>query len=219
VQAARCWRAGLQHIEHALQQYIGGGHQCVGQAPQVGQQLAHQAAPALAAEGFALVLAGPSVEALQGLVETTCASAADAQLRACANQCDMRRGAVEQAAGQVQAGMLVVADHRAELRRVQAAVDTDDRQAVGLQRAVAVVVFGQATGDEQGVAAPCAKQLLQLALAVGLVVAAGNQQLVALGPCALLQLLGDARIAGVFQVWQDEAKGARVTAAQPGRLR
>ncbi|MNN48815.1 hypothetical protein D3C81_1633140 [compost metagenome] len=100
------------------------------------------------------------------------------------------------------------------MRRVQATVDGDDRQALGLQFAVAVVFRRQAAGDEQRVATAGAEQLLELALALGLVVAAGDQQLVALGPGALLQLLGDACVAGVFQVGEDEPQGTRVPAAQ-----
>lgn len=105
------------------------------------------------------------------------------------------------------------------MRRVQPAVDGDHRQAFVLHFAVAVVFRRQAAGDEQGIATARAEQLLQLALAVGLVVAAGDQQLVATGAGALLQLLGDAGVAGVLQIRENEAQGAGVSAAQAGGLR
>ncbi|MNY28905.1 hypothetical protein D3C86_1629100 [compost metagenome] len=125
----------------------------------------------------------------------------------------------QQTARQLQAGMAVVADHRAEAGRVHGPVDTNHRQALGLQFRVGVIAGRQATGDEQGIAAARTEQLLQLPFAVGVVVAAGDQQLIALGPGPLLELFGDARVAGVFQVRQDETQGARMPAAQARRLR
>lgn len=102
---------------------------------------------------------------------------------------------------------------------VQAAVDGNHRQAFVLQFAVAVIFWRQATGNEQRIASARTEQLLQLALAVWLVVAAGDQQLVTAGAGALLQLLGNAGVAGVLQIRENEAQGAGMPAAQPSSLR
>lgn len=201
-----------------MQQHIGGGHQGIRQATQFVDQLRHQLLAAFAAERFALVAAHFAVELQQRFVEAAGAGLADRQFRARADQGDAAWLGLEQALGQLAAGVAVVADHRAEVRRIQAPVDGDHRQALGLQGTVAVVLRRQATGDEQCVATAGAEQLLELAFAVGLVVAAGDQQLVATGPGALFQLFGDAGVAGVLQIRENEAQCPRVAAAQAGGL-
>ncbi|MNH29769.1 hypothetical protein D3C79_900190 [compost metagenome] len=94
-----------------MQQHIRGGDQGIRQATDVGDQFVHQALAAFATEGFALVAADLAAEPLQGFVETTGTGLADAQLRARTDQGDVLGRAVEQAAGQLQAGVAVVADH------------------------------------------------------------------------------------------------------------
>lgn len=55
-------------------------------------------------------------------------------------------------------------------------------------------------------------------LGIRLVVGAGDQQLVAALPRALLEQFGQTRVAGVFQIRNDEAKGSRLPATQASRL-
>ena len=74
-----------------------------------------------------------------------------------------------------QAGFAVVTDHRAEVLGFHDPVDGDDRQALGLQLAIAVVTGRQATGDDQRIATARLEQLQQLALAVRRIVGARNQ--------------------------------------------
>ena len=97
-------------------------------------------------------------------------------------------------------------------------MDGDHRQTLGLQFAVAVVGGRQAAGDKQRIATAGAEQLQQLPLTVGVVVGAGDQQLIAAGTGALFEQLGDACVTGVFQVRQDKTQGTGVPAAQPGGL-
>ena len=70
----------------------------------------------------------------------------------------MNRGELE-AAGQLLAGIMVIADHRAEMRGVHFPVNGDDRNALVLQLLVTVVTGWQATGNEQRVTASSAKKL------------------------------------------------------------
>ncbi|MNZ48966.1 hypothetical protein D3C78_667200 [compost metagenome] len=201
-----------------MQQHVGRRDQGIRQAAQLVDQLLHQALAAFAAECLALITAHVPGKTLHGFVEAACAGLADRQLRARTDQCDAARCRGQQAIGQLAAGIAIIADDRTKVCRVQAPVDGDNRQALVLQFAVAVIFGGQATGDEQGIATPGPEQLLQLALTVGPVIAAGDQQLIATGAGALLQLLGNARVAGVFQVRQNEAQGAGMPAAQARSL-
>lgn len=219
LQLARVRRARLQGIEYALQQHIGGGHQCIGQAAKFLEQLLHQALAAIAAESFALIATDLTGEPLEGFVKAAGAGLADRQFRACTDQRDAAWPGGQQALGQLAAGVAVVADDRTEMGRVQAPVDGDHRQALVLQVPVAVVFWWQATGDEQGVAAAGAEQLLQLALTVGLVIAAGDQQLVTTGTGALFKLFGNTRVAGVLQIRENETQGTGMSAAQARSLR
>lgn len=98
------------------------------------------------------------------------------------------------------------------------AVDGHHRQAFGDQPGMGIIPGRQATGDDQRVAAARAEQVDHLALGLRLVVGAGDQQLVAARPGALFELLGEAGVAGVFQVREDEAEGAGLPAAQAGGL-
>ncbi len=219
LQLARIGRARLQCVEHTLQQHVGRGHQGIRQAAQFVDQLLHQALAALAAERLALITADIAGEPLHRFVKTTGAGLADRQFGARTDQGDAPWCGGQQAVGQLAAGIAVVADDRTEMGRVQAPVDGDHRQAVVLQLTVAVILWWQAAGDEQGIATTGTEQLLQLALTVGLVIAAGDQQLIATGAGALFQLLGDACVAGVLQIRENEAQCARVPAAQARRLR
>lgn len=217
-QRPRLEREVMQGIEHPLQQHIRSRDQRIRQMPQALQQLLHQLPAAIATEGLAMLHQHLAGEARQRLLEARATILADAQLGACADQHDLLGLGLQQAAGQLQAGLLIVADHRAEQLGLHHPVDGNDWQALGLQGAVAVIVGGQATGDEQGVATPCAKQLQQLPLAVRGIVGAGDQQLITTGAGALFQQLGDPGVTGVFQVRQDKPEGARASAAQPGGL-
>ena len=125
---------------------------------------------------------------------------------------------VEQTLGQVQTGLAVVADHRTEMLRLHDPVDGDDRQPFGLQLKIAVITGWQATGNNQRITTPRAKQLQQFALAVRRIVGTGDQQLIAARPRTLLQQLGDPRVAGVFQIRQDKTQSAGMPAAQSRRL-
>ncbi|MDT4872782.1 hypothetical protein FQZ97_1079870 [compost metagenome] len=98
--------------------------------------------------------ADAAAEALQGLAKAAFAGLADRQFRARADQGDMPRRRAEQAGGEQGAGLLVVADHRADARRIEGAVDGDHRHAGRKQAQVGRIVLGQATGDDQRVAAP-----------------------------------------------------------------
>ncbi|MDT4869812.1 hypothetical protein FQZ97_1048600 [compost metagenome] len=82
---------------------------------------------------------------------------------------------MQQAAGQLQASLAVVADHRAKALWVAHAVDRYHRQPRVQQLPQAVVIVRQAAGDYQRVAAPRAEQLEQLPLAVRLIVRTGDQ--------------------------------------------
>ncbi|MNE98868.1 hypothetical protein D3C80_1974550 [compost metagenome] len=101
----------MQHVEHALQQHVGGGDQGIRQTAEFGDQFVHQALAALAAEGFALVAADFAGKVLQRFIETTGPRLADAELWPRTDQGDVRGLGGEQAAGQLQAGVAVVADH------------------------------------------------------------------------------------------------------------
>ena len=141
---------------------------------------------------------------------------ADDQVRPRAEQGDMARRRLQQGFGEAR-GVLVVADHRGEALRVELAVDGHHRQAFGDQPGMGIIPGRQATGDDQRVAAARAEQVDHLALGLRLVVGAGDQQLAA-RPGALFELLGEAGVAGVFQVREDEAEGAGLPAAQAGGL-
>ena len=130
----------------------------------------------------------------------------------------MRLGRHLQRAGQLRAGLAVVADHRAELLGIQRTVQRDHRGSGRLDLAVPGIVRCQAAGDDQRIAAPRAQQLHHLALGSRLIVGAGDQQLVAALAGTLLEQLGQTCVAGVFQVRDDEAERARLAAAQPGGL-
>ena len=141
---AEAQRAGFQRevvqgIEHALQQHVGRGHQRVRQMPQALEQFFHQLFAALAAERFAVFDQDLAVEPGQRLLETGGPFLADAQFGAGTDQRDLFGQRIKQAAGQLQAGLAVVADHRAEMLGLHDPVDGDDRNAFGLQLAVAVI--------------------------------------------------------------------------------
>jgi len=80
------------------------------------------------------------------------------------------------------------------------------------------VVPGQSTGDDQGITTSCFQGSGQRFFGLRVVVGAGNQKLIALGPGALLQQLGQSGIAGVFQVRQDKTEGPAGAAPQGCRL-
>lgn len=208
----------LEHIEDAFEEYIGSGHQGVGQVAQALEQLLHQAASALAAEHLGMLDDDLAAEVLQRLAEAGGAVVADDQVRPRAEQGDMARRRLQQGFGEAARGVLVVADHRGEALRVELAVDGHHRQAFGDQPGMGIIPGRQATGDDQRVAAARAEQVDHLALGLRLVVGAGDQQLVAARPGALFELLGEAGVAGVFQVREDEAEGAGLPAAQAGGL-
>ncbi|MND37823.1 hypothetical protein D3C80_285180 [compost metagenome] len=182
------------------------------------QQFFHQLFAALAAEGFAFFNQHLTVEPDERLFEAGATFLADAQLRAGADQRDLFGQGIEQAAGQLQAGLAVVTDHRAEMLGFHDPVDGDDRNALGLQLAIAVVAGRQAAGNDQCVAAPGAEQLQQLPFAVRRIVGTGDQQLITPGPRTLFQQFGDSRVTGVFQIRQNEPQCAGVSAAQSGGL-
>ncbi len=154
----------------------------------------------------------------QCLLETFLALLADAQRRARADQGDMRLGRHVQRAGQLRAGFAVVADHRTEVLGIQRTVQCDHRRAGRLDLAIPGIVRRQAAGDDQRIAASRAQHLDELALGVRLVVGPGDQQLVTALSRTLLEQLGQACIAGVFQVRHDETEGPGLAAAQPGGL-
>ena len=143
---------------------------------------------------------------------------ADDQLRTRTEQGNMSGLGRQQAFGQGAPGLLVVADHRTDMCRRQRSVHRHHRQAGGDDGGIQRVVGGQATGDDQRLAATRAKQLQQLPLGVGIIVGTGDQQLVTRCTGLLFQQLGQACITGVFQVRQDEAQAAALPAAQAGGL-
>ncbi|MNZ54860.1 hypothetical protein D3C78_727720 [compost metagenome] len=124
---------------------------------------------------------------------------------------------LQQGGGEALAGLAVVADHRAEVLRIELAVDGDHRHAFG-QRAQMAVVVAQATGDDQRVAAACAEQVEHLSLDLGAVVGAGDQQLVATFAGSMFEQFGEPRVARVLQVRQDETERAGLPATQAGGL-
>ncbi|MNI76082.1 hypothetical protein D3C73_1322870 [compost metagenome] len=123
------------------------------------EQFFHQLLAAIAAERFAVLDQDFAFETGQCLLEARRPLLADAQFRARTDQRDLSGQRVEQAAGQLQAGLAIVTDHRAEIVRCHDPVDGDDRNALGLQLPITVVIGGQATGDDQRVAPPGAEQL------------------------------------------------------------
>ncbi|MNP78698.1 hypothetical protein D3C76_1763740 [compost metagenome] len=61
--------------------------------------------------------------------------------------------------GQVAAGFAVITDHRTEMFWLHDPVDGNDRNAFGLQLAVAVITGRQAAGNDQRITASGAEQL------------------------------------------------------------
>jgi len=139
------------------------------------QQIIDDPAPAFAAERRAVLDQDFTLEPFHGLPEACLTGLADAQLWARADQYNLAWQRMQQAAGQLQAGFAVIADHRAKAFWLHGPVNGNDRHAQILQLAVAVIVIGQATGDEQGIATTGTKQLEQLALTVRRIVGAGDQ--------------------------------------------
>ncbi len=70
----------MQGVEHALQQYVGRGHQRVRQMPQLLQKLLHQLSATIATEGFTVFDDHFTGEPFEGLAETGGTFLADAQL-------------------------------------------------------------------------------------------------------------------------------------------
>ncbi|MNT68434.1 hypothetical protein D3C72_2066680 [compost metagenome] len=122
--------AFAQHVQHAGQQHVGGGDQHIRQFALALQQSAHQAPAAVAAEFLALFLQHVAIQSGQRLAKARAALGTDGQFRPRAEQGDAPGRRLQQAAGELQAGLAVVADHRTETLRITHAVDGYHRQSL-----------------------------------------------------------------------------------------